>query len=159
MLNVFRAASRPNERFAMFGLTAVRVVLGLFWMSQFSWKPPPSFGCPSEGFCLWLGKEIAHPLLPVYAEMVRTIILPNAIAVGWLSFLAETAIGLSLTLGLFTRLGGLVGTLWSVNLLVGLVAIPGETMWYYLSLVLLNFQFLAIGNRNQWSLDRLLGIR
>ena len=142
---------------ATVGLTAIRVILGLFWISQFSWKTPPTFGCPDAGFCLWLGKEIQYPLLPAYANLVHAVIQPNAIAVGWFSFLVETAIGLSLALGLLTRLGGLVGTLWSLNLMIGLVAVPGETSWYYLSLVLLNFQFFAIGDLHQLSLDR--GVR
>lgn len=145
--------------FETLGLTAVRIILGLFWISQFSWKPPPTFGCPQEGLCLWLNKEIEHPLIPLYANMLRTIVQPNAIAFGWLTFVAETAIGLSLTFGLLTRLGGLLGTLWSLNLFIGLVAVPGETAWYYLSLILLNFQFFAIGDRNQWSIDRLLRSR
>src|SRR5438552_2374286 len=105
-----------GDALATFGLTAVRVVLGLFWISQFSWKPPPTFGCPDQGFCLWLNKEIQNPLIPPYADFLRTIIQPNAIAFGWLTFFAETAIGLSLTLGFLTRLGGLAGTLWSLNL-------------------------------------------
>ena len=147
---------RSGARLATLGLTAVRVVMGLFWISQFSWKPPPKFGCPDQGLCLWIGKEIANPLIPLYGEMVRTVIQPNALAVGWFSFLVETAVGVSLVLGLFTRLGGLVGTLWSLNLLVGLVAIPGETFWYYLSLILLNVQFFALGDRGQLAVDHRL---
>jgi uncharacterized membrane protein YphA (DoxX/SURF4 family) len=148
-----------GDGLATFGLTAVRVVLGLFWISQFSWKPPPTFGCPNEGFCLWVNKEIQSPLIPAYADMLRSIIQPNVMTFGWLTFFAETAIGLSLTFGFLTRLGGLAGTLWSLNLLIGLVAVPGETVWYYLSLLLLNFQYFAIGDRHQISLDRRLGIR
>jgi hypothetical protein len=148
-----------DDALATFGLTAVRVVLGLFWISQFSWKPPPTFGCPDQGFCLWLSKEIQNPLIPPYVDFLRTIVQPNAIAFGWLTFFAETAIGLSLTLGFLTRLGGLAGTLWSLNLLIGLVAVPGETFWYYLSLLLLNFQYFAIGDRHQVSLDNRLGLR
>jgi hypothetical protein len=139
-------------------LTTVRVVLGLFWISQFTWKPPPAFGCPDQGFCLWLGKEIQYPLIPLYADMLRTIIQPNVIAFGWFTLLVETAIGVSLTLGLLTRLGGLVGMVWSLNLLIGLLAVPGETWWYYVSLILLDFQFFAIGALHQVSLDRRLGL-
>jgi uncharacterized membrane protein YphA (DoxX/SURF4 family) len=134
------------------------MVLGLFWISQFSWKPPPTFGCPNEGLCLWLSKEIQYPLVPLYADMLRSIVQPNVIAFGWLTFFVETAIGLSLTLGLLTRLGGLVGTLWALNLLIGLVAVPGETSWYYLSLILLNFLYFTIGNLSQISLDRWLHV-
>jgi uncharacterized membrane protein YphA (DoxX/SURF4 family) len=149
---------QPSPSLPTIGLTAVRVALGLFWISQFSWKPPPTFGCPNDGFCLWVNKEIEHPLIPLYANFLRAVIQPNIIAFGWFTFLVETATGISLVLGLFTRLGGLVGTLWSLNLLVGLLAVPGETWWYYVSTILLNFQFFALGDRLQFSLDRRLNL-
>ena len=144
---------------AVVGLTAVRVVLGIWWISQFSWKPPPSFGCPDGGLCLWLNKEIQSPLIPLYADVMRAVVLPHAILFGWLAFVVETAIGVSLVFGIFTRLGGLIGTLWSVNLMIGLVAVPGETAWYYLSMILLDFLYFAVGNLDQISIDRLTGWR
>lgn len=144
---------------AVLGLTGVRVVLGLWWISQFSWKPPPTFGCPNGGFCLWLNKEIQNPAIPLYGEMVRAIVQPHAILFGWFSFVVETAIGVSLVFGILTRLGGLVGTLWSINLLIGLVAVPGETLWYYLSMILLDFLYFAIGALDQISIDQLTGWR
>lgn len=143
----------------VWGLTAVRVILGLWWISQFSWKPPPTFGCPDGGFCLWLGKEIQHPLIPFYGQILRAVVQPNVYLFGWLAFFVETATGLSLTFGFLTRLGGAVGALWSVNLLIGLVAVPGETSWYYLATILLNWLFFAIGSADQISLDRALRLR
>lgn len=143
----------------VFGLTVVRVVLGVWWISQYSWKPPPTFGCPNQGFCLWLNRMIQYPAIPLYAEMLRVVVLPNVYLFGWLTFLIETATGLSLTFGFLTRLGGLVSTLWSLNLLIGLAAVPGETAWTFISTALLNFIYFAIGSSNQISLDRALGLR
>ena len=134
-------------------LTAVRIVFGIWWLSQFSWKPPPTFGCPNGGLCEWLDKEIQYPLIPLYGQFVQAVARPLAIPFGYLAFLTETALGVSFILGLFTRLGGLVGTLWSLNLLIGLVAIPGETFWYYLSMILLNVLYFGVGSRGQWALD------
>jgi len=140
------------------GLTSVRVILGIWWISQFTWKPPPTFGCPNAGFCLWLNKEIQYPLIPLYADILRVVVQPNAYLFGWLTFLVETVTGLSLALGFFTRLGGAIGTLWSLNLLIGLVAVPGETSWYYIATLLLNWLYFTIGSRDQISLDRTLGL-
>lgn len=140
------------------GVTLVRVILGVWWISQFTWKPPPTFGCPDGGFCLWLNKEIQYPLIPFYGQILHAVVLPNAYLFGWLAFIVETAVGLSLALGLLTRLGGGVATLWSLNLLIGLVAVPGETSWYYIATILLNFLFFAMGSSDQISLDRALGI-
>lgn len=135
-------------------LTVIRVLLGIFWLAQQTWKPPPTFGCPSGGFCFWLAQEIQHPLIPLYADFLRAVIRPNAIAFGWFTALVEVAIGLALIFGVFTRLGALVATLWSVNLLVGLAAVPGETPWYYVSIVTVNLLFVATGASGQISVDR-----
>jgi uncharacterized membrane protein YphA (DoxX/SURF4 family) len=140
-------------------LTAIRVIVGVFWLMQLTWKPPPTFGCPNGGFCLWLDREIQYPVVPLYAEFVRVIVRPNAIAFGWLTTVVEAAIGLSLLLGLFTRLGALIGTLWSLNLLIGLGAQPDEQPWYYISIVLFDCLYFAIGSSRQLSVDRAAGLR
>jgi len=135
-------------------LTVVRVALGLFWLGQQTWKPPPTFGCPSGGFCFWLDQEIQHPLIPLFADFLHTVIRPNAIAFGWFTLVVEVAIGLALIFGVYTRLGALVATLWSVNLLIGLSAVPGETPWYYLAIVVANLIFVVVGASGQISVDR-----
>jgi uncharacterized membrane protein YphA (DoxX/SURF4 family) len=138
-------------------LTGIRVTLGVFWLLQITWKPPPTFGCPNEGFCFWLDQEIQHPVIPLYADVVRAVVKPNAIAFGWLTTIVETAVGLSLLFGVFTRLGGLIGALWSANLLVGLANVPNEQGWYYAFLVLLNTLYFGVGGARQWAVDRLAG--
>lgn len=135
-------------------LTLIRVVLGLFWLSQVSWKAPPTFGCPDQGFCLWVNLEIQHPLIPLYAEMLEILVKPYVILVGWVTFVVETLIGVSLVFGILTRLGGLVGALWAMNLLIGLSAVPGETSWTYVWLMLLNLLFFGVGSVWQPSVDR-----
>ena len=84
MFNDLRA-----EKFARWALIGFRIVLGIFWLLQLTWKPPPTFGCPNDGFCLWLDKEIQHPVIPLYADRVRTLIRPNAILFGWFTTVVE----------------------------------------------------------------------
>ena len=147
-------ADRRTETFVSLTLTGIRVVLGIFWLLQLTWKPPPTFGCPNAGFCFWLDQEIQHPVIPLYAEFVRAVIRPNAILFGWITTFVEVYAGLTLVFGVLTRLGALVGTLWAVNLLIGLANIPNEQAWYYAFLVMLNFLFFAIGAAGQISVDR-----
>lgn len=149
---------RRTATFSTLALTLVRVVLGVFWILQFDWKPPPQFGCPDQGLCLWLDKEIQHPLIPLYGEFVRVVARPNAIPLGWVTLIVETGIGLALVFGVFTRLGALVGTLWSLNLLIGLANVPGEQGWYYAFLIMLNFVYVALGG-GPLSADRVKGRR
>jgi uncharacterized membrane protein YphA (DoxX/SURF4 family) len=139
-------------------LSGVRVVLGIFWLLQLTWKPPPGFGCP-EGFCKWVNNEVQYPAIPLYGELVRHLVQPNVYLFGWLTTVVEVAIGLSLLLGLLTRLGGLAGTLWSLNLTIGLLGVPGEQGWYYAFLLMLNAVYLAVGSDGQLALDRLIGWR
>ncbi len=140
-------------------MTLIRIVLGIFWLLQITWKPPPTFGCPDAGLCLWMDQEIQYPVLSLYADFVRTIARPNVILFGWITTITEVSIGLSLLLGLFTRLGALVGVLWSVNLLLGLANIPHEQGWYYAFLIMLNAVFVAVGAAGQISVDRRKGWR
>jgi len=139
-------------------LTGIRMVLGIFWLLQLTWKPPPGFGCP-EGFCKWVQNEIDFPLIPLYGDVVRAVVQPNVALFGWVTTLVEVVIGLSLVLGLLTRLGGLVGTGWSINLMFGLAAVPGEQGWYFAFLIMLNALFLAFGSDLQYALDRVIGWR
>ncbi|HYY87825.1 MAG TPA: hypothetical protein VFA49_03445, partial [Chloroflexota bacterium] len=68
---------------------------------------------------------------------------------------SETLIGLSLTLGLFTRAGALLGTLQSTNLLVAQGATE-EGPWLYLGLIAANLAALVTPANRQLSLDRRL---
>ncbi len=153
-----RKTSRMNK-FVGWTLTGIRVALGIFWLLQLTWKPPPTFGCPSGGFCFWLDQEIQHPLIPLYATFLRVVIRPNVILFGWFTTIVEVFIGLTLVFGVLTRVGALVGTLWSANLLIGLAAVPNEQPWYYFLMVLINLVFVAIGGSGQISLDRARGWR
>lgn len=152
--------NNPNRKIYTFpGLvfTVIRVALGIFWLLQLTWKPPPGFGCPNDGFCFWLDQEIQYPVIQLYANMVQSVIRPNAILFGWITTFVEVFIGLLLVFGLLTRLGALVGTGWAINLLIGLANVPHEQGWYYAFLVMLNLVFFAIGSAGQLSVDRWKG--
>jgi len=140
-------------------LTGIRCVLGVFWLLQLTWKPPPNFGCPDQGFCLWLDKEIQYPTIPLYADLLRAVVRPNALLFGWFTTIVEVFIGLTLVFGIFTRLGALVGTLWAINLIIGLASVPNEQGWYYAFLIMLNATYAAIGASGQVSVDRARGWR
>ena len=150
---------RKTDSLVSLVFTGIRIVLGVFWLLQLTWKPPPTFGCPDKGFCFWLDQEIQHPLIPLYADFVRAIIRPNAILFGWFTTVVEVFIGITLVLGVFTRLGALVGTLWAINLLIGLSNVPNEQGWYYAFLVMLNALYATIGASGQVSVDRARGLR
>jgi uncharacterized membrane protein YphA (DoxX/SURF4 family) len=140
---------------AVFGLTCVRVILGYFWLSRVLTNRPPTFGCPDGGFCWMVDNAVRSPYVRVYGALLASVVQANPFIFAWLSALAQVAIGLSLLFGILTRLGGLMGLILSLAFLVAAAGIPGDFVWYYLSLALLSSVFFAIGGANQLSVDQL----
>ncbi len=139
-------------------LSANRTLIGLLWLASLRWKLPPTFTAPEGHRSLmnWLELEIAHPTIGLYADFVAGVVLPNFILFAWLTFFMELVIGLSLTLGLFSRAGAMLGLLWSFNLAIGLLSIPGEWPWSYLMLIMWHGLFLVSIKQQTWNLDRFL---
>lgn len=152
-------------------LTLVRLFISYMWFNELGWKAPwagsGGFGCDSykfnppagqslHGLCDWMQKEADHPALGLYGDFVKNVVIPNFGLFAWLSILTETFITVSLFLGFLTRLGGLVGALWAISLLIGLVGVPGESVFLYLQFIVLSGLFAIIGARYQFSVDSLL---
>jgi len=136
-------------------LSGNRTLIGLLWLASLRWKLPPNFVAPEGHRSLleWMHLQMAHPTLGLYADFVAGLVLPNFLLFAWLTFLIELVIGLSLTLGLFSRLGAALGLLWSLNLAVGLISVPGEWPWSYLMLIMWHGLFLVSVSRQSWGLD------
>ena len=136
---------------AMTVLALVRGALGAIWYNETLWKLPwNNYGCPptfelkGSGLCDWVGREIANPPFGLYHSFLVNLVGPNIRVVGFGVWLAETTIAALLFLGLFTRLGGLLGALQALNLLIGLWNVPGEWHSAYVMLVSLNLICLAV---------------
>jgi uncharacterized membrane protein YphA (DoxX/SURF4 family) len=136
-------------------LSGNRSLIGLLWLASLRWKLPPGF-VPAEGRGLmdWLVLEVTHPTIGLYADFVAGVVIPNFSLFAWFIFLIELVIGLSLVLGLFTRIGAALGLLWSLNLAIGLFAVPGEWPWSYLMLIMWHALFLVSQPQQLWGLDR-----
>ncbi len=137
-----------------------RILIGLLWLLSLRWKLPPDFAPASgRGLMDWLNLEIQYPAFDFYAEVVRTLILPNFTLFAWLVFLSELLVGLSLLTGAVTRLGAALGLLLAINLGVGLLEVPGEWPWSYAMLAMWHGLFLVSGAGRLWGLDRWLRAR
>src|SRR5574341_1546861 len=131
-------------------LALFRIAFGLLYLDMALQKAPwRDFG--------WLRafvkNEIAHPTFPAMASFLERIVLANFAFFGWMTFLVEMALGLGLLLGLLTRLAGLGGFLWQVNIAVQAFNVPGEWYWIWVLLTLPQFCFAASGAGNVWGLD------
>jgi len=142
--------------FGRYGMVAARLIIGYLWVTQIAWKMPPTFGCPpnfavstslqqrTSGLCDWTGLMAIYSKVPLHAAFVKNIIIPNISWMGWGIWLMEVIIAGSLILGLFTRLGALIGFLQAVNLYIGLTALPFEWYWTYGMLYTLEMIFFFV---------------
>jgi uncharacterized membrane protein YphA (DoxX/SURF4 family) len=119
------------------GILVLRVLAGTMWWEQSLWKIPPHYG----GLIYWMKQEAAHAAVPLQARLVREIVLPNIALFGPLVYATEVVIGVSLILGLYSRLGALLGIAMGVNLWLGLYSAPGEWPWTYFFLIIIQGLF------------------
>lgn len=124
----------------------------------------------SSGLCFWMGLEsifadkprevlIADlrpaglpalsvniaPLASLNGALLDNLIIPNIQIFGWIVWLAEFWIFLSMLLGFLTRLGAIVSIGVSAQLFIGLANIPRpyEWEWSYGTIVLLSIALLG----------------
>jgi uncharacterized membrane protein YphA (DoxX/SURF4 family) len=158
----------PVDRLGQIGMIIARLVYGYLWYTQLLWKLPPQFGCPSgfavstslqertSGLCDWVGLMVIYSKLPIQSSLVERFVVPNMAIAGWVIWLMEAFVAVSLILGLFTRLGGLAALVQGINLYIGVTAIPFEWYWTYGMLSVLGLVFLAVPTGRIWGLDALI---
>lgn len=115
------------------GILILRFFTGTMWWQQSLWKIPPQEG----GLIYWMNQEVAHAAVPLQAFLVKTVVLPHIMIFGPLVYAVEAGIGISMMLGLFTRLGALLGVAMGVNLWLGLYSAPHEWPWTYFFLIII----------------------
>lgn len=129
----------PGERSARnIGIWLLRLIVGVMWWQQSLWKIPPNY----DGLIHWMKEMVDHASTTVQSALVDQFVLPNIAIFGPLVYLVEVAIGISLMLGLLTRLGAILGTLMAVNLWLGLYSAPGEWPWTYFFLIVIQALFV-----------------
>ena len=134
----------------------------------------------SSGLCFWMGLESIFasqprqvlvadmrpaglptigvnitPLAQVNGILLDNLFIPQIRLFGWLIWLAEFWIFLSMLLGLFTRLGALVALGISLQLFIGLANIPRpfEWEWSYGAIILLSVAMLGAAAGRTFGVD------
>lgn len=105
--------------------------------------------------------EIAINIAPIArlnGIFLESVIMPTIRFSGWLLWLAEAAIFVTLLLGLFSRLGGLIAVAVSAQLMIGLSGIPNpyEWEWAYNTIFLLSLVMFAFAPGRVFGVDALL---
>lgn len=144
----YAAAKLPEQRRAGHAAQwAFRFLIGCMWWQQSLWKLPPFYtdqpGKPfgETGLAHWMqimGKSAA---IPLQSDFVNQIVLPHFYLFAPVVYAAEMLTGVSLMLGVFVRLFGIIGALQILNLWLGLYNAPGEWPWTYFFLLILQLMF------------------
>jgi hypothetical protein len=145
-------------------LALFRIAFGILYIDMALQKAPwarpaqPEYAHLGYGWLRgFIDLEIAHPAFPAIAEFLKQVVVPSFAFFGMMTFVVELGLGLALLLGALTRLAGLGGFLWQVNIAVQAYNVPGEWYWIWPLLTLPQFCFFASGAGRALGLDAWLG--
>ncbi len=137
-------------------------------------------GNGSGGLCYWMGMESIYapqyrqvlvtdmrpaggpkiglnitPIAQANALLIDNVLIPNIRFFGWVIWLAEAWVFLSMLLGLFSRFGALVSIGVMGQLWVSLANIPRpyEWEWAYGAILLLSILLLGVAAGRTWGVD------
>jgi hypothetical protein len=123
-------------------LALFRIVFGILYLDMALQKAPwKSYGWLRS----FIDQEIAHPTFPWMAAFLRDVVLAHFGLFGMLTFVTEFALGLALLFGILTRLAGLGGFAWQLNIALQAFRVPGEWYWTWALLTLPQFCFAMAG--------------
>jgi hypothetical protein len=110
----------------------LRIMFGILWLQAALQKAPWVINAQGQRFgwlSNWIWTETQHPTFGFYKALLEHVVLPNFTFFGYLSFVVELALGVSLLLGVLTVLSGIGGALWQFNIALGSYSVPGEWGW------------------------------
>ena len=119
-----------------------RFFVGSMWWQQTLWKLPPLYtDNPSDplnsGLHYWMMREGQSAAISLQADFVNNLVLPHFYLVAPIVYTLEVLTAVSLILGIFVRLWGVIGALQVLNLWLGLYNAEGEWPWTYFFLLVL----------------------
>jgi uncharacterized membrane protein YphA (DoxX/SURF4 family) len=119
-----------------------RFFVGSMWWQQTLWKLPPLYtDNPSDplnsGLHYWMMREGQSAAISLQADFVNNLVLPHFYLFAPIVYTLEVLTAVSLILGIFVRLWGVIGALQVLNLWLGLYNAEGEWPWTYFFLLVL----------------------
>jgi uncharacterized membrane protein YphA (DoxX/SURF4 family) len=160
------ALRHPEQRSATaLGDWVARFLLGCCWWQQSLWKLPPSYtDDPTQpfgtnGLPFWMKKMAEYAPFKWHGALVENVVLPHFYWFAPIVYGVEVVIGVSLIVGLWTRLGSFLGLMMALNLWAGLYVAPHEWPWTYFFLVLIQLVFTLHPPGRSLGVDALLRAR
>jgi hypothetical protein len=142
-----------------------RLVIGAMWWQQTLWKLPPYYTDQPDkpfgttGLANWMKIMGQYASVPLQADFVNNVVLPNFYWFAPIVYAAELLTAVSLMLGSFVGLFGIIGALQIVNLWLGLYSAPNEWPWTYFFLIVLQLIFASDHYGRSLGIDALIAGR
>jgi hypothetical protein len=129
-------ATDPVPRANAVGAAALRILVGLMWLYNVSWKNAPDFGeRTGSGLFKFTSFAVDHPVFPPYSWVVEHLVLPAFTAFGWAVLVVETALAVLLLTGAWVRLAAALGVAQSLAIALSVAFAPNEWPWSYLLMI------------------------
>ncbi|GAA2105769.1 hypothetical protein GCM10009726_18450 [Nocardioides furvisabuli] len=125
-----------NARAQSIAVAVLRILLGLMWLYNVSWKRAPDFGEDAgNGLYKFTKYAVDYPVLAPYAWVTDNLILPVFPVFGWVVLIAETALAVMLLTGTHVRLAALIGLGQSLAIGLSVAYAPHEWPWSYFLMI------------------------
>lgn len=138
-----------------------RFLIGSMWWQQTLWKLPPYYtDHPDQptttGLYYWMTELGKSASIQLQADFVNHIVLPHFYLFAPVVYSLEVLTAVSLILGVFVRLWGVIGALQILNLWLGLYNSPSEWPWTYFFLLVLQLIFALHQYGRSWGADAII---
>ena len=132
----------------------LRLLAGLLWLYNVSWKRAPDFGQDDDkGLYHFTALAVSDPVFGPYSWVVENLVLPNFIPFGWVVLAAETTLAVLLLSGAFVRLAAALGVAQSVAIGLSVALAPNEWPWSYAMMVGIHLVLLFSASGRFLSVD------
>ena len=115
---------------------AMRIVVGLLWLSNLEWKRPGNFGQQKgNGLYKYVASAIERPVFPPYSWFLENVVVKQYSVFGRITLITEATIAALLLTGYFTRIASLIGAALSVSIAMSVLTYTKAYEWpwsYYL---------------------------
>ncbi len=146
-----------HDRATSISAFVVRIVVGLLWLENLSWKIPPHFGADdNSGLFHFTNLAVQYPVFSPYTVVVENVVLPNFAFFGWAVYILEICLAVFLLLGLATRFWAVVGIAQTVAIFLSVGAAPNEWKWSYFLMAAAHLAVLGFAAGRVIGLDALI---
>ncbi|MGB5953491.1 MAG: hypothetical protein WBG57_13375 [Ornithinimicrobium sp.] len=151
---LFAPATEEVSKSQAMSLTSLRLVVGMMWLYNVSWKRAPNFG-EEAGNGLWkfTNYAVEYPVFPPFAWVVETLVQPVFQPFGWGVLLSETALAVLLLTGTYIRFAALLGIAQSVAIALSVAFAPHEWPWAYWMMIGIHVALLFASSGRYLAVD------